>query len=390
MREKIKNMSTEELLRLKKFLEARGAKEQAEPQEFIWYMVRDPAAFLEERFSTAWIDQTNGIQGIYGYLREHPNSLQPMALLFMKANGWTIEKMQEWLRDHPQYVRQVQPQPAPAAIGIQPAQPGPSQTQGVMKMSRNPIWERVWTRNYINNLPDAAFAIILPGGEKDETGKTVPRILRKFPHHNAQGRIDLPHLRNASARVPQSDLTAEQKAEAQRHLDRHKKAAGIGEVAEEAKVPFKHGWPVLKEQAEEPEEVEEVEFEFVGQDVPEWADSLISAIEDAIGEINDNFDALVMRVEALEKGPSEEIIEAIRKKLKETSAGGKRKGLGEAIIRPSEPLPSDLISKQEVLKLLPEDWIVRAWSYGPQLLVRQLRHRLESRSSGNMTGSRQG
>jgi hypothetical protein len=100
-------------------------KEQAsaEPNEFIFYLIRDPAAFLEERFSSVWVDQTNGIQGLYGYLREKQETLQPMALLFMKANNWTLEKMQGWLRDHPQYVRQSQPQSqlVAASAGIQPA-----------------------------------------------------------------------------------------------------------------------------------------------------------------------------------------------------------------------------------------------------------------------------
>jgi len=82
----------------------------AEPNEFIFYLVQDPALFLEERFSTVWVDQTNGVQGLYGYLRERPDSPTPMALLFMKPNGWTLEKVQSWLRDHQQYVRQSQPQ----------------------------------------------------------------------------------------------------------------------------------------------------------------------------------------------------------------------------------------------------------------------------------------
>jgi len=162
-------------------------KEQAEPQEFIFYQIHDPAAFLEERFSTAWIDQTNGIQGIYGRLREDPENPQLMALLFMKAEGWNPEKMRDWLNNHPQYLKAPS---EPAAVGVQPVQP---------------------------------------------------------------------------------------------------------------------------------------------------ADERL----------------------------------------------GKRKPLGEAIIGSSEPPSSDFISRQEVLSLLPEDWIVRAWSYGPQLLVRQLRHRLESKSSGN-------
>jgi len=90
-----------------KLKEAKQAS--AEPNEFIFYLVQDPALFLEERFQSVWIDQTNGVQGLYGYLREKPDSPHPMALLFMKANGWTIEKVQSWLRDHPQYLRQSQP-----------------------------------------------------------------------------------------------------------------------------------------------------------------------------------------------------------------------------------------------------------------------------------------
>lgn len=88
----------------------------------------------------------------------------------------------------------------------------------------------VWSTRYINDLPDSAFAIILSGGKKDNTGKTVPRTLRKLPHHNASVKsstenssVDIPHLRNALARLPQSDLTQEQKTKAEKHLQNHAK-----------------------------------------------------------------------------------------------------------------------------------------------------------------------
>lgn len=64
----------------------------------------------------------------------------------------------------------------------------------------------VWTRSYMNDLPDSAFLYIEPGGKKDEDGKTVPRTLRHFPVKNHKGDIDLPHLRNAIARIPQSKI----------------------------------------------------------------------------------------------------------------------------------------------------------------------------------------
>jgi len=133
-------------------------KEQAgaEPNEFVFYLVRDPAAFLEERFSTVWVDQTNGIQGVYGYLREQTDSPHPMALLFLKAKGWDTAKVREWLERHPQYVRQSQPQPAPTLLGYQKRQPLteailPSETQPSTppQVSRAEILalipdERVW------------------------------------------------------------------------------------------------------------------------------------------------------------------------------------------------------------------------------------------------------
>lgn len=63
----------------------------------------------------------------------------------------------------------------------------------------------VWTTAYVNDLPDSAFLHILPGGKKDSEGKTTPRDLRMFPYKDAEGKIDLPHLRNAIARIPQSN-----------------------------------------------------------------------------------------------------------------------------------------------------------------------------------------
>jgi site-specific DNA-adenine methylase len=75
-----------------------------------------------------------------------------------------------------------------------------------------------WTRAYVNDLPDDAFLYIEPGGTKDDTGKTVPRSLRHFPFRDRNGDVDVPHLRNAIARIPQSDaagLTADKKDELQ-------------------------------------------------------------------------------------------------------------------------------------------------------------------------------
>ena len=69
----------------------------------------------------------------------------------------------------------------------------------------------IWTTAYINDLPDSAFLYIVPDGEKDGEGKTTPRTNRKFPYKDKDGKVDLPHLRNAIARIPQSSLSQDLK-----------------------------------------------------------------------------------------------------------------------------------------------------------------------------------
>jgi len=87
-----------------------------------------------------------------------------------------------------------------------------------------------WTAAYINSLPDSAFAYVESGGHKDEEGKTVPRALRHYPHHNADGSLDLPHLRNALARAAANPSTGDK---ALPHLERHAQAAGVGQGAKD-------------------------------------------------------------------------------------------------------------------------------------------------------------
>jgi HK97 family phage prohead protease len=70
-----------------------------------------------------------------------------------------------------------------------------------------------WSAAAINDLPDSAFLLILPGGTK--TGGRTDGAHRMFPVRGPDGKVDLPHLRNALARIPQaSNLTAGQRATA--------------------------------------------------------------------------------------------------------------------------------------------------------------------------------
>lgn len=45
------------------------------------------------------------------------------------------------------------------------------------------------------------------GGKKDSEGKTEPRSLRHFPVKDANGNVDLAHVRNAIARAPQANVS---------------------------------------------------------------------------------------------------------------------------------------------------------------------------------------
>ena len=83
-----------------------------------------------------------------------------------------------------------------------------------------------WDAAYINDLSDSAFACIDDGGEKDDDGRTTPRSLRHYPHHNAAGELDLPHLRNALSRVAQEGTTSC----GHDHLMMHGKAEGMMEA----------------------------------------------------------------------------------------------------------------------------------------------------------------
>jgi len=88
----------------------------------------------------------------------------------------------------------------------------------------------VWTRQFINSLPNAAFAAI-EKGYKDGDNKGA----RHLPHHNSSVKsptenssVDLPHYRNALARVNQikpvlgTESAAAIRKRAANHLAKHR------------------------------------------------------------------------------------------------------------------------------------------------------------------------
>lgn len=82
------------------------------------------------------------------------------------------------------------------------------------------VEKAVWTTAQINEFPDSSFLYVKPGGKKDAAGKTVPRTNRMFPVRDAQGNLDIPHLRNAIARAPQANIPADVKTKVQEQARR--------------------------------------------------------------------------------------------------------------------------------------------------------------------------
>jgi hypothetical protein len=96
----------------------------------------------------------------------------------------------------------------------------------------------VWDTAYMNNLPDSAFLYVEPGGKKDKEGKTEPRSLRHFPYKDSSGKIDLAHLRNAIARIPQANIPANLKSKLQEKARKMLQNANASETLteEESKI----------------------------------------------------------------------------------------------------------------------------------------------------------
>jgi hypothetical protein len=84
--------------------------------------------------------------------------------------------------------------------------PQPQETPELQPQGADSMLKAVWSTAFVNDLPDSSFLLVESGGEKDEEGKTKPRSLRHFPYKDADGTVDLPHLRNAIARIPQAKI----------------------------------------------------------------------------------------------------------------------------------------------------------------------------------------
>ncbi|MGC8895670.1 MAG: hypothetical protein ACP5LB_02725 [Candidatus Bathyarchaeia archaeon] len=294
--------------------------------EYILGFCQDFSAFMPEHFSTVWLDKENGVLALIGRLRAEPETQRVQSIFFAKEKMWDEGKIRDWLLLHPHYMA-----PAGASAPLQT----PLKERG--KMGGKRFFERVWTRKYVNALPDSAFAIVYK-----ENGK----VIRKFPHHNADGTVDLPHLRNANARLPQSEIPAAYKQQAMKHLATHKKKLGVGASAEEEKL--------LEQEGED--KTANADFAF---SLEPTMDELIANMEDVLGEIEDALNALTNRVERLEKEFA----------IKAEDAGK----VAEGFVKNSKAMISVDEAVGMIQNVLPSPMVERSWGLGPQRLCQELR-----------------
>jgi len=206
------------------------------------------------------------------------------------------------------------------------------------------LLKAVWTAAYINDLPDGAFLHIESGGTKDSDGKTTPRSLRHFPYKDADGNIDLPHLRNALARIPQSNLPASVKEEltrkAQRILDSQKasdrdamdrKAKRVAREAEEERLPH----------VPDPEPAPQVNLETELQEV-----------KTLLAEMREGLEDLKKKAERTAKEPRARAVDPLREQAEavalEEASGGEslRKPPRKVTTKPPELLPLEELKQR--------------------------------------------
>ena len=231
--------------------------------DYVRIKQKSPGLFKKETFRTVWLSESKGINSVQGKLKNpsegEEGSMVLQSYLFVKEK-WTVAKAKAWVKAHKGTTsNQVLLRMAMNELSYDSVQTllrgalrakkvdsdawvtdvfdayfiyeeggklyrqdyaikkGAVTFAGLPKpVERRVTYEEVkalaanaaWTGKYVNDLPDSAFLYVEPGGKKDSEGKTVPRGNRHFPYKDANGEVDLPHLRNALARIPQSNVPA--------------------------------------------------------------------------------------------------------------------------------------------------------------------------------------
>jgi len=207
-----------------------------ETQNYIRVRQKDPGLF--EKGSLRTIPISGGVKAVIGRLKGKKTTTVQTYLFDKKR--FNVNTVRAWLKKHKSKYSEERIMKVKAKMDF---------TKMLSQLADVHFAEDGrWTRKYMNDLPDSAFAIILPGGKKDKEGKTVPRNLRMLPYKDMNGKVDLPHLRNALARVnqPKTGLSSAQRAKAKalleklanQYLKTHKEKTKASKLSEETLEEF--------------------------------------------------------------------------------------------------------------------------------------------------------
>jgi hypothetical protein len=333
-------------------------EQHAEPiasGEYILGFYQPLEAFLPEHFSTVWLDRENGVLAIMGRPKAEPDTSLVQSIFFAKEKMWDENKIRDWLMLHPAYMATVQKTKAMEKHAYKCSGGG----NGKMASFKS-LTERVWSRKYIDALPDSCFAYVEPG-EKDEAGRTVPRSKRHLPFKDAEGHIDLPHLRNALARLSQTKLPEEALEKARKVLCAAARKVGLkSEVCE-------------TEESKEAGEADKKELDSPVVASEPTLDEVIAGVEAVLHELENAVEGLTAKIEDLE----------IRMKASKNVIGGSlTEGL---LVKSSRPMiPVGDVAKM-IRDVLPSPMVERSWGLGPQRMCQELRgvlHKLQKMGDG--------
>lgn len=150
----------------------------------------------------------------------------------------------------------------------------------------------VWSVAHVNTFEDNCFAYVEDTGKEDNEGRRVPKTARHLPHHDkgngasgTGGVVDLPHLRNALARVGQIRPVTDKIDRAnlielsRNHLVAHAKKLGVGDYGEENQRSLNDGGVDDLHRGDEMEL--NFKIEDIGVDIPIDAEKLEDSLTQA-------------------------------------------------------------------------------------------------------------
>jgi len=170
--------------------------------------IRNPKTIVVGSFRTITLSASRGIKAVIGKLRKKPMGNTVIQSVLFDKKRWSTKDAMSWIKEHKESLKTD------------------NSDEFKEKKEGTKTEKAKWTTDYINILPNSSFAVIEPDYL---AGKIENKKARHLPFKDEDGKIDLPHYRNALARVNQikpitkSITTKELRSKAKIELEKHRK-----------------------------------------------------------------------------------------------------------------------------------------------------------------------